>query len=196
MDADHCKFETNALLSSIADNRKFSSGEPVIDAFFHEKAEQSDAEFHTQTTLMFAEHNLVGFYSSSVRTFEIRYPDFKDFVREEMLRPEELDAMETGDELSYPAINLQYFAINQNRQRNGLGRIMMRTFLSEIAAAYLDHGLGFSGVFLYALPDAVIFYQKSGFRVLNGIDFENGPDLQQYPMFLSTKKVLDYYAEG
>lgn len=193
MDSSHPEVETNTLLSSMIDTRSFSSGEKIIDDFFHDKAEQSDTEFHTQTTLMTVKYKVIGFYSSSVRTFEIRNPDFQSFTEEGMLCSEDLENMEAGDRLIYPAINLDYFAIAREYQRIGYGRIMMRMFLSDVASAYLDHGIGFGGIVLHALPDAVIFYEKAGFIILDGIDFENGPDLKQYPMFISTQKVLDYY---
>lgn len=189
------KLDTYPLLSSIADLTGFNSQEPKIDDFLLHRAQDQDAELRTQTTLMFGNQEFIGFYTTSVRTFQLEISDLSPLKDEQLITDTEVDQMNQADMIELPVVDLRYFAIDRRFQRAGFGTILMASFLRNVAEAYLDHGLGFSGIFLFALPDAVPFYQNFGFRILHGIDYENGPDLKQYPMFLNSRFLIDLYTD-
>lgn len=68
---------------------------------------------------------------------------------------------------------------------------MMRYLLLNVLTTYVDNGVGFAGVMLDSLPNPVEFYEEFGFQVLHGIDYDNGPMLQTYPMFLNIPRLVD-----
>lgn len=187
------KLDTYPLLSSISDLTGFNSQEPKIDDFLLHRAYDQDTELRTQTTLMFGNQEFIGLYTTSVRTFQLEVSDLTSLRDEKLVTATEVDEMDQADMIELPVVDLRYFAIDRRFQRLGLGTVLMTNFLKNVAEAYIDHGLGFSGIFLFALPDAVPFYQNFGFRVLHGIDYENGPDLKQYPMFLNSRFLIDLY---
>lgn len=194
MNSRNYQLDIYPLLSSIFDLAGFSSQVPVVDDFLLNNAKLADDELRSQTSLMVNGSNLVGFYTSSVRTFRLEAPDFAPLKAERILTDAELDSMTQGDVIDLPAVDLSYFAIDWHYQRQGFGTLMMTNFLKNVAEAYIDHGIGFSGVVLFALNEAVPFYQKVGFRALHGIDYENTPDLKQYPMFMNSRFLTDLYA--
>lgn len=178
------------LNSSISDISKFISGVDLIDVFFHSKAEESDAELQTQTILFTQKDKVAGFFTSHVGTLKLLTSDLSILKKEDVPFHDQSDS-QMENSIIRPVVNLAYFAVDRSYQHRGIGQAMLQFFFQNIFICYMSYGLGVSGITLDSLPNAVDFYRQNGFQLLHGIDYDDGPNLKTYPMFISMFSILN-----
>lgn len=177
------------LLSSINDYTDFSCGVSLIDDFLLNSAEKFDAQYKTKTTTFWIHNQIVGFYTANTSILTLKPSDLM------MLRKSGIEISDSEDQISneviVPTINLGFFAVDHRFQQRGIGTLLLHYFLATTALAYLNSSIGFAGVALSALPNAAEFYQGVGFEFLGGIDYDNGPFMTEYPMFINMPTILE-----
>lgn len=97
---------------------------------------------------------IVGYYTISASVIQVGDKD-------------DLEKSRTRETMTeYSAFKVQYFAVDSNFQRQGIGTLMMKRLLKDIFFADLKYNLGFKVVYLEALTEAIDFYDNFGFKLL------------------------------
>lgn len=104
---------------------------------------------------------LVGFFSLSTTTVKLS-SNYKK--KHHVLR--------SGTFTEYPALNLNYFAVDSNFQNKGIGRELMRTVF-QIVTHVSENLVGFNVLTLTSLDSAIGFYKKIGFEEINSNSMKN-----------------------
>ncbi|WP_406531385.1 GNAT family N-acetyltransferase [Lacticaseibacillus paracasei] len=175
------------LLSSINSYADFRCSVEMIDDFLLRQAECSDKQYKTQTTTFWIHEKLVGYYTSHASVLTLKAPDVAKLKASGI----ELTDNVMSNDITVPTVSLAYFAVDKDYQQKGIGTALLHYFLTETAFLYLNDGLGFVGVTLSALPNAVEFYQKFGFEIFGNVDYDEGPVLREYSMFINVPVILD-----
>lgn len=122
-------------------------------------------------------NQLVGFFSLSTTTVKLT-SNFKK--RHHVLR--------SGTFTEYPALNINYFAIDGSFQKIGIGRELMRKVF-EIAIHVSDNLVGFNVLTLTSLDSALGFYKKIGFEEINRNSMRN-----EHQMLLTVDEIKEILA--
>lgn len=158
----------------------FSCGRPALDLFFAKRAwGHHDAgiarvyvleEIAAESTL----GEILGFYTLAAS--QITRERLQDIL------------LHSLPKYPLPVFYIGYFAVSQDRQRRGLGRILMANALLRCAEG--AEQIGATGVFLDSLDDeSTAFYRSLGFA-----EIPRAPSTQMeshQPMFLSLRAIRD-----
>lgn len=145
-------------LKSIEQNdlfNRFETQEPdYIDSFIKLKLKtfENNHLLHTKILIDEESNTLVGFFSLTRTTIELN----KIYKRNHQVYADQGFSF-------YPAVDIQYFAVNKAYQQRGLGRILMNVALSNIIDVVHQY-VGASVVTLTSLDSAIGFYTKLGFN--------------------------------
>ncbi|MFT9269453.1 MAG: hypothetical protein ABF539_08050 [Liquorilactobacillus nagelii] len=190
------KIEKYSLLSLIDDSdksiRDFDCQDVQINDFLHNHAYSSDKTYRTQTSLFYdkVKNALVGFYSTSVGLVEIRTPkDFKYFKNKGMISDDYIDG--NLESIFMPALRLDYLGRDVQYRNQKIGKSMVYDLFKNFIAAYMEHGIGMSGILLDSTICAVDFYKKLGFEYLHREYSEEDLNTKPRKMFIDIKTVID-----
>ena len=161
-----------------SDNRKgFSCGQPELDYFFHRYAGQNQFRHHIGVTYIAIaedEEAILGY--ATVATGSIETDDIPEASKLPINYP-------------LPILRLGRLAVSMTAQGQGIGRQLL---LYVLELALEQKGLvGCVGVFVDAKQDAIPFYEKYGFQIVDEIvegEMKGFPVIT--PMYLSIKSIL------
>lgn len=190
------EIEKYSLLSLIDDSdksiRDFDCQDEQINDFLINKALMSDKSYRTQTSLFYnkEENILIGFYSTSVGLVEIKTPkDFKDFKDKEMISSDYVD--DSSESIFMPALRLNYLGRDSRYRNQGIGNSMIYNLFENFIAAYMEHGIGMSGILLDSTVCATDFYKSLGFKYLHRNYSEGDYSLKPRSMFIDFKTISE-----
>lgn len=156
------------------DRSKFSCGEPALDRFFQHYAGQNQFKLRLAVTYVAADaEQILGFATVSVGSIEKRELPEKKLRKRLPAYP-------------IPVLRLARLGVDTSAQGRGVGRALLRHVFT-LALQQRD-SLGCVGVVTDAKPDAVAFYDKLGFTVLEGVR-EGHLHGQPTPMFLDIRVI-------
>jgi len=157
------------------DRTAFRSGNVELDRFFLRYAGQNQFRHHLGTTYVAvdAEGTIAGF--ATVTASEII--------------PE---AMAPGGQKRLPrypppVLRLARLAVGERAKGTGVGTLLLRSVL--MLAKRMADDFGCVGVLVDAKPEAVAFYEKLGFVMLETVAGQLGDRPQPAPMFLELGRV-------
>lgn len=173
--------------------QKFDCGVDRINLFIKNDAEMLEKLDAASTTVFFDKESngrpfLVGFYTINtnlirvIPTSQVDKKLFQSQITADVSRFEDPN----NHNLSFPGIELSFFAVQKEFQCSNKKygtQMMVHLYNQLIKERYMD-GLGFVGITLHALSDAVEFYTKLGFQYLH-TDYDQVETLltkDQYPM--------------
>lgn len=137
------------------DRRAFSCGQPDLDRFFQHYAGQNQFKLHLAVTYVAATADrIVGFATITVGSLERRN-----------LPSARLKRRLPGYPL--PVLRLARLGVDERAQGLGVGRALLRHILA-LAVDQRD-SFGCIGVVTDAKPEAVTFYTRYGFELLEGV---------------------------
>lgn len=179
-------------ITSFVDYQKqldeFTCGNPTMDDFLRRRAEALTINSETSTAGFFnEEEELVGFYSLSASVISIK----NIYVAKKFAGLSE-SAAYLEKEVSYPAIKLDFLAVNKKKQRKHYGSLMIRRIFVGLYLAQLLGNIGFVALILDSTAEAVEFYERLGFEELKEITMVTEEDV--YPMFIrmdTITKIVD-----
>lgn len=156
------------------DNRKnFSSGEELLDLFFHRFAGQNQFRHSIGATYVAEENSeILGFMTIAPGSLEA----------------ESLPSSKVPLNYPLPILRLGRLAVDQKHQGKGIGKVLLLKCL-ELALYQKEH-FGCVGILVDAKEDAVSFYEQYGFFSLEQLqkgEIRTFPPLT--PMFLNIKTV-------
>jgi len=151
------------------DRAAFSCGEPELDRFFHHYAGQNQFKLHLAVTYVAtAEGRILGFATvagSSVERYRLPPARLRRHLPDYPL----------------PVLRLARLGVDTQAQGLGIGRALLAHVLG-LALEQRDE-VGCIGVVADAKPNAVAFYERHGFRPLEGVR-EGKLHGDPIPMFL------------
>jgi GNAT superfamily N-acetyltransferase len=151
------------------DRTRFRSGNIDLDRFFQRFAGQNQFRHHIGTTYIAAEDAaILGF--ATVAPSEIAGDDVPESRRKRLPR------------YPLPVLRLARLATDETARGRGVGATLLRAVF--ILAHTMAVEMGCVGVVVDAKPDAVAFYEKLGFVVLEPRAGQLGDRPEPLPMFL------------
>ena len=152
------------------DRSTFSCGQSDLDRFFYHYAGQNQFKLHLAITYVATiERRLLGFATVTVGSLERRTLPSARMRRRLPSYP-------------LPVLRLARLGVDERAQGLGVGRALLCHVLS-LALSQRD-SLGCIGVVTDAKPDAVGFYERYGFELLEGVR-EGALHGEPTPMFLA-----------
>ena len=159
--------------------KSFDCGDSRINDYFVNEAIGLDQENIFATTIYVNNNdNIVGFYSTSASLLLIDNRD--DGLEKSATR-------ETMTE--YSAIKIQYFAVDEQYQNNGVGMSLMRNMIERLILADMKYNIGFKVLYLEALTNAMDFYEYCGFNFLKS--WESEQNLKSAIMVMNYEEMCD-----
>lgn len=151
----------------------------LIDAFLKSSLLDYEENHLLNTKLLIDEESnqLVGFFSLSTTTVKLT-SNYK----------KKHNVLRSGTFNVYPALNINYFAIDGSFQKNGIGRELMR-MVFKIAIHVSDNLVGFNVLTLTSLDSALGFYKKIGFEEINSNSMRN-----DHQMLLTVDEIKEILA--
>lgn len=132
----------------------FSCGEEDIDKYLKERAKKEEESNLSSTWTYITKDKLLGFFTICIteiqltKQFKIKKNKYFDFKSNSLSK--------------YPAIKINYFAIQKDLQRSGVGTDLMRALYNIVANIMLQ--LKMPILVVEAMDDGpAIFYEKFGF---------------------------------
>lgn len=157
-------------LESDDDRAAFSSGDPDLDRFFHRFAGQNQFRHHIGTTYVgVVEGSLAGYVTLSASHIEGEAVPVK--LRRRL------------PDYPLPTLRLARLAVDARLQGRGVGLALLRAVF-DVSIRMRDD-LGCVGVVVDAKPDAVSFYQRFGFVILDVLEGRLGERPEPVVMFLA-----------
>jgi GNAT superfamily N-acetyltransferase len=152
------------------ERRAFRSGNLDLDRFFIRYAGQNQFRHHIGTT--YVAIDATGFIAGFAT------------VTASELGPEALPTTKRGRLPRYPVpvLRLARLAVDERAKGKSVGSLLLRSIL--VLAQRMADDIGCVGVVVDAKPDAVTFYAKLGFVVLEVIAGHVGDRPEPQPMFL------------
>ena len=153
------------------DNRSdFDSGNIELDRFFQRYAGQNQFKNQIGTTYIAVnEDDILGY--ATVSGSQIEIGNLPKARRRKLPR------------YPLPVLRLARLAVDRRVQGQGIGLLLLKTVFS--LAQQMAEGFGCIGVIVDAKPDAVAFYQRYGFFVIDDVLYGRlGDRPQPTPMFL------------
>lgn len=128
--------------------KTFGSGKPVLDEWLQKRALRNEESGASRTYVVCIKKQIIGFYALAVGSIEsIKAPGR---VKRNMPDP-------------IPVMTIGRLAVDQNFQRGGIGRGLLRDAILRIVQAAEIAGI--RAILVHALDDdAKTFYQSCGFR--------------------------------
>lgn len=158
-----------------ADDRStFDSGDPDLDRFFKRFAGQNQFKHYVGTTYVAEEAGLlVGFATVSAAQIEIR----------------DLPPAKHGRLPRYPlpVLRLARLAVDKRAQGRGVGLTLLKAVF--VMARAMAGDFGCIGVVVDAKPQAVAFYKRYGFTILEVVQGQLGERPEPLPMFLEIEAI-------
>lgn len=150
----------------------FHSGDEALDLFFHRYAGQNQFRHHIGVTYVAVESDtIIGFATVSPASL-----DADDLPGGRRMPPYPL-----------PVLRIARLAIAASHQGRGLGKALLR-FCLELAEKMREE-LGCTGVVVDARPDAVDFYKRYGFSVIEVLEGQTQIRPSPVMLFLSLSSV-------
>ncbi len=151
----------------------------LIDGFLKSRLLDYEENHLLNTKLLIDEESnkLVGFFSLSTTTVTLT----SNYKRKH-------NVLRSGTFTEYPALNINYFAIDGSFQKSGIGRELMRKVF-EIAIHVSDNLVGFNVLTLTSLDSALDFYKKIGFEEINSNSMKN-----DHQMLLTVDEIKEILA--
>jgi GNAT superfamily N-acetyltransferase len=159
-----------------ADDRSaFRSGNVDLDRFFVRYAGQNQFRHHIGTTYIAIDATgfIAGF--ATVAASEI-VPDVLPLPKRKRL-----------PRYPVPVLRLARLAVDERAKGKGIGSLLLRSVL--VLAQRMAEEIGCVGVVVDAKPEAVAFYSKLGFLLLDAIAGHLGDRPEPQPMFLELSQV-------
>ncbi len=159
----------------------FNSTNQGIDDFFRQECPEYEKTRKLKTFVLLDENKnrIAGFFSSTV-----------GFLTQSVKKNDGTYTVDT------PYINLAYFAIDKEYQRQGIGRALMMEFFSMCMVIVLYTGVQL--IYLESVDESVKFYEKLGYRL---IDSRKTPEAYQeygndtseipFPMLMKISSLID-----
>jgi len=148
---------------------EFDSGDPDLDRFFKRFAGQNQFKHYVGTTYVAEDHGrIVGFATVSAAQVEIR--DLPPAKQVRLPR------------YPLPVLRLARLAVDQQAQGRGVGLTLLKAVF--VLAKAMAGDFGCIGVIVDAKPQAVAFYKRYGFTVLDVAQGQLGDRPEPLPMFL------------
>lgn len=151
------------------DRSTFESGDADLDRFFRRFAGQNQFKHYIGTTYVAEEGSkILGFLTVSPAQIEIL----------------ELPLAKQGRLPRYPlpALRIARLAVDRSAQRRGIGLALMKA--AFVLARTMAADLGCIGILVDAKPQAVPFYERYGFTLLDVIRGRLEDRPEPVPMFL------------
>ena len=151
------------------DRNSFESGDVDLDRFFRRFAGQNQFKHHVGTTYVAEEDEaLLGFATVSPAQIEVQ----------------DLPPAKQGRLPHYPlpVLRLARLAVDKRAQGRGVGLTLLKAVL--VLARSMADEFGCIGVVVDAKPQAISFYQRYGFTVLEVLQGQLGDRPEPVPMFL------------
>jgi GNAT superfamily N-acetyltransferase len=157
------------ILRASDDRSRFRSGDPDLDRFFQRYAGQNQFRHHVGTTYVAIDvGHIVGYATVAPGHIEI----------------DELPAAARKKLPAYPlpVLRLGRLAVDESVRGQGLGKESLR-FVLQLALRLADD-YGCTGVLVDAKADAVSFYERLGFMLLEVVEGQSDSRPAPTPMFL------------
>ncbi len=151
------------------DRNSFESGDVDLDRFFRRFAGQNQFKHHVGTTYVAEEDGaLLGFATVSPAQIEVQ----------------DLPPAKQGRLPRYPlpVLRLARLAVDKRAQGRRVGLTLLKAVL--VLARSMADEFGCIGVVVDAKPQAISFYQRYGFTVLEVLQGQLGDRPEPVPMFL------------
>lgn len=162
------------VLVQTDDRSTFESGDLSLDRFFRQFAGQNQFKHYLGTTYVAIEQGvIIGFVTVAVGHIDI-----------ENLPPARRKKL---SEYPLPILRLARMAVQENLQRGGVGRRLLR-YTVELAL-YLKEVAGCTGVVVDAKPGSVAYYERYGFEAMNVLEGESAARPLPTPMYLSIRDI-------
>lgn len=163
------------------DRSRFSCGDIDLDRFFQRFAGQNQFRHHIGTTYVAVDaERILGFATMAPAEIEVRtLPG---------------DAQRHLPGYPLPVLRLARLAVDRQAQGRGIGLALLKTVFG--LAKRMAAELGCVGVVVDAKADAVPFYARYGFRVIDVLGGQLGDRPQPLPMFLPLGSIPDAIAGG
>jgi GNAT superfamily N-acetyltransferase len=143
------------ILTRDDDRGRFSCGQPDIDRFFQHYAGQNQFKLHLAVTYVaVADRRILGFATVAASAIE------RAAIPGARLR-------KRLPSYSLPVLRLARLGVDMRAQRQGVGRALLGHVLL-LALDQRDH-LGCIGVVTDAKPEAIAYYEKLGFKAMEGV---------------------------
>jgi GNAT superfamily N-acetyltransferase len=152
----------------------FRCGEPSLDVFLERYAWQNQTRYHLGVTYVAVDDDtrrVLGYFTLAAAS----------------IAPDEGAPSAASGYREIPVIRIGRLAVDERVQGVGLGAELVRAVLA-IALAESDR-IGCAGVVVDALPDAVGFYERFGFRSTGVLVGGSGVRPRPVPMFLGIGQV-------
>jgi GNAT superfamily N-acetyltransferase len=162
------------LLSKTDDRSYFNSGNIELDRFFQRFAGQNQFRHYIGSTYIALSENIIAGYatiSPNQITAQILHDNIKKHLPEYPL----------------PILRIARLAVHKTFQGHGIGKLLLKSML-EIALKLRDT-VGCIGVVIDSKPEAITFYEKLGFIILETQQGSLGERPEPIPMFLSIKHI-------
>lgn len=152
------------------DRAKFRSGDVELDRFFARYAGQNQFRHHIGTTYVVTDEDgaIVGF--ATIAASELTVANLSATKRRRL------------PAYPLPVLRLARLAVDREARGRGIGRALLQAVFALAHKMAVD--MGCVGVVVDAKPDAVAFYRKLGFVVLETTAGQLGDRPQPTPMFL------------
>ena len=161
-------------LKASDDRSEFRSGNVDLDRFFAQYAGQNQFRHHLGTTYVAVVDELIAGYAT---------------VTASEILPSMMPAMTRKRPARYPVpvLRLARLAVDERTRSQGVGDTLMRPVFT------LAHGMadqfGCVGVLVDAKPDAIAFYRRFGFMVIDMVTGPLGDRPQPTPMLLGLAEI-------
>lgn len=157
------------------DRSKFRSGDVELDRFFLRYAGQNQFRHHLGTTYVAIDSTgyIAGF--ATVTASEISPETLPTSKRKRLPR------------YAVPVLRLARLAVHETNKGQGVGSLLLRWVL--VLAHQMADEIGCAGVVVDAKPEAVGFYEKLGFFLLEATAGVLGDRPEPAPMFLEIAQV-------
>lgn len=170
MTARRNKVEKIPLSSFIATDmfERFDCGNDDINIFLRDEAVEKQNSGTASTTLFVAGDRIIGFYTTHVALTHITDKVLKQPT-------------------SINTVNIAYFAVDEDFQKNHIGRKLMNLLLNDLL--WMGQFIGFEAISLYSVPQSYDFYEHCGFEDAHPeLAEDNSKPL--YSMILPYKKLF------
>lgn len=161
--------------------QEFNCGNDAIDDFLHNEALEFNEKNLARTTIYYDEKTLdvIGFYTVMPAILKL---DHKGRAKD-VSAPSQREGME-----EFPAMSIDYFAVDEEYQNQRVGKAMMYHLFADLIKANMYLGIGFTGVIIKAVDNAIDFYENIGFEYIK--DWEQNVQKPTYDMFYSLAKMF------
>ena len=159
--------ETFDLNKTYKGFKTFDCGNSMINRFVQKNLKKRVKKHLSQAYVLLENEKFIGFYT--LDSFSIVKGEFENYKI-------------SGLPPNVPVIKLSMLGIDKSRQKQGLGkRLLKDAFLRIIEISKLA---GCAGIYLLAEKEAIPFYESLGFKVLKR-------DIVPLPMFLNIETILN-----